>query len=406
MRGQPPDAPDRWAHAFITVDEAWAVGDQTPNVVASREPATLAVKDCIDVAGFPTTAGSAVLAERAVPATHDAACLAGARQAGVRIVGKTNLHELCFGATGVNAHFGTPVNPLDPSRIPGGSSSGSGVAVARGLATVAYGTDTAGSIRNPAACCGVVGVKTTWGRIPTAGSRPLAPSMDTIGVLARDVADAALGMEWLAPRLVIDAITDETKIRVGRIRGIAAKPSIDEAVDAALRRAGCTIVDVQLDGWERAHQAGRTIMYAEACAVNQALIDHDATRLGGDVRDRFAEALAITDEALASARAFKEVWQRQLADAVGPFDALVLPSYLDVPAVIGSHEPSSNMAAVAVSLAGNPALSMPVPTRDGPRTVSGATFPASLQLIGAWNSEEHLLGVGARIERAVLARGV
>ena len=105
----------------------------------------------------------------------DAACLAGAREAGARIVGRTNLHELALGVTGVNQWYGTPVNPLDPSRVPGGSSSGSAVAVATDEADVAYGSDTGGSIRIPAACCGIAGLKTTWGRIPLDGVWPLYP---------------------------------------------------------------------------------------------------------------------------------------------------------------------------------------------------------------------------------------
>src|SRR5580658_6019632 len=138
----------------------------------------LAVKDLIDMEGVPTTAGSRAVAERAVPALTDAACLAGARAQGARIVGKVNLHELAFGATGKNPWFGTPTNPLDPRLVPGGSSSGSAVAVANGDADVAYGSDTGGSVRIPSACCGTAGLKTTWGRVSLDGVFPLAPSLD------------------------------------------------------------------------------------------------------------------------------------------------------------------------------------------------------------------------------------
>jgi amidase len=131
----------------------------------------LVVKDLIDVAGLPTTAGSRALAAAAT-AERDARCLAGARAAGARIVGKANLNELAFGASGVNEYFGTPVNPLDPSRVPGGSSSGSAVAVADGEADLAYGSDTGGSIRVPAAFCGIAGLKTTHGRISLDGVWP------------------------------------------------------------------------------------------------------------------------------------------------------------------------------------------------------------------------------------------
>ena len=153
----------------------------------------LAVKDLIDMAGELTTAGCRAVADRAVPAARDAACLAGARAAGARIVGRTNLHELALGVTGVNQWYGTPVNPLDPTRVPGGSSSGSAVAVATGEADVAYGSDTGGSVRIPAACCGTTGLKTTWGRIPLDGVWPLAPSFDTVGPMARDVAGLVHG---------------------------------------------------------------------------------------------------------------------------------------------------------------------------------------------------------------------
>ena len=136
--------------------------------------ARLAVKDCIDVEGLPTTVGCPVIAERARPAGQDAAVVAAARRSGAQIVGKTNLTELCWSAGGMNAWSGTPVNPADPQRLPGGSSSGSAVAVALGEADVALGTDTGGSVRIPAACCGVVGLKTTWGRVPTSGVYPLA----------------------------------------------------------------------------------------------------------------------------------------------------------------------------------------------------------------------------------------
>src|ERR1700722_9760194 len=129
----------------------------------------LAVKDLIDIEGVPTTAGSRAVADQAEPAAADAPCLAGARAAGAVIVGKTNLNELAFGASGRNEHYGTPVKPVDPALLPGGSSSGSAVAVASGDADVAYGSDTGGSIRVPAAYCGIAGLKTTHGRIPLTG---------------------------------------------------------------------------------------------------------------------------------------------------------------------------------------------------------------------------------------------
>src|SRR5690242_21561650 len=136
----------------------------------------VAVKDLIDVAGLPTTAGSRAVADRAGPAAADAACLAGLRAAIARgeacLAGKTNLHELAYGISGINRAFGTPVNPLDPALVPGGSSSGSAVAVATGEADVAYGSDTGGFLRIPAPGCRVPGPKTTGGPVPATGGRP------------------------------------------------------------------------------------------------------------------------------------------------------------------------------------------------------------------------------------------
>ena len=132
----------------------------------------LAVKDAIDVAGSPTTLACPVISDQATPAERDAPVVAAARAAGARIVGKTNLTELCRAADGVNPWTGTPENPLDAERIPGGSSSGSAVAVALDEADVALGTDTGGSVRVPAACCGIVGLKTTHGRVPSTESSP------------------------------------------------------------------------------------------------------------------------------------------------------------------------------------------------------------------------------------------
>src|SRR5437899_2187253 len=180
----------------------------------------VAVKDIIDVEGVPTTAGSRAVERSARPATEDAACLLGTRKAVARIVGKANLHELAMLPFGTNPWFGTPVNPLDPALIPGGSSSGSAVAVATDEADVALGSDTGGSVRIPAACCGVTGLKTTHGRVSLEGVWPLAPSLDTIGPLARDVAGVTLGMQLLEPGFAPASPPART---IGRIRPDASR---------------------------------------------------------------------------------------------------------------------------------------------------------------------------------------
>ena len=216
----------------------------------------LAIKDLIDVAGIPTTAGSRAVADRATPAEHDAACLAGARAAGARIVGKANLHELACGATGFNPWFGTPINPLDPALVPGGSSSGSAVAVATDEADVAYGTDTAGSVRIPPACCGVTGLKTTWGRIPAQGIWPLAPSYDTVGPIARNVGGLVQGMTLLEPGFAIEPWSPSV---VGRLRLTAAPTSTQRWTRPWPPRVGRSLTSISPSG---SHWAGAPLPYS------------------------------------------------------------------------------------------------------------------------------------------------
>ena len=192
------------------------------------------MKDIIDIAGVPTTAGCRAVQRQASPAGADAACLAGARAAGARLVGKANLHELAMLPIGTNPWFGTPVNPLDAERIPGGSSSGSAVAVATDEADVGIGSDTGGSIRVPSACCGTVGLKTTKGRIPLDGVWPLAPSLDTVGPMATDIARLTVGMQLLEPAFQPAAAPATV---IGRLR-TSGQPEIEAAIDAALHAAG------------------------------------------------------------------------------------------------------------------------------------------------------------------------
>ena len=372
--------------------------DDTP--AGSAGPAAdaprLAVKDLIDVAGTPTTAGSALVAERARPAAADAACVATARTAGARVIGKTNLHELAFGGTGINPHFGTPVNPLDPARIPGGSSSGSAVAVARGDADVAIGTDTAGSIRTPSACCGTVGLKTTHGRIPLDGVRPLAPSLDTVGPMARDVAGVALGMRLLDPTFTAASDVAST---VGRVRLLGVDPVVDAAVDEVLAASGLDVVDLVLPGWTAAVDAGGTVLFAEAWASDAAVYARGPERLGGDLRQRLEHGRAIPPAALAAARARGRRWRDELAIVFGGVDVLALPTLPVLPTRLDEPPPDTRTTNVPVNLAGLPALALPAPTRRG----RIGPLPASVQLVGPAYSEALLLATGALVEAAALS---
>jgi amidase len=349
----------------------------------------LAVKDLIDMEGLPTTAGCKAVAETATPAAADARCLAGARAAGARIVGKVNLHELAMGTTGVNPWFGTPVNPLDPSLVPGGSSSGSAVAVASGDADVAFGSDTGGSVRIPSACCGTAGLKTTWGRIPLEGVWLLSESLDTIGPMARDVAGLIIGMELLEPGF--RAAGDAPRV-VGRLALAGADPAIDEAVDRALAAAEVEVVPIELPGWDPSREAGGTILIAEAWANDRALLA--SGDVGDDVRFIIGMGEGIPAEAVAEMRERQAAWQAELATAFARVEAIATPTMkMFPPRVDAPPDLAMSDFALPVNAAGVPALALPIPT--------GGPLPASIQLIGPHNSEDRLLALGRVIEAAV-----
>jgi amidase len=350
----------------------------------------VAVKDIIDMAGVPTTSGSRVLAENAQPAAQDAACLAGLRAAGGQVVGRTNLHELALGVTGINPWFGTPENPLDASRVPGGSSSGSAVAVATGAAEVAYGTDTGGSVRIPAACCGISGLKTTFGRVPLAGVRPLAPTMDTVGPMARDVAGLVLGMQLLEPGFTPAAGTGP--VRVGRLR-IPAADEIDDAVTQVLQATSWEVSDVDPDDWLTATGWTGPLLVAEAYQANKDLFDQHAGRLSPDVAGRLDAGRQVAAETVTAATAARARFRAQLGALFERFDVLVSPTLLIFPPPLDdASQLLEARCTLPVNFAGVPALSLPIPA-SGP-------LPASIQLVSAPGSEERLLAAGAVVEAA------
>jgi amidase len=356
----------------------------------------LAVKDCIDVAGLPTTVGCPVIAERAGPATADAPAVSTARQSGARIVGKTNLSELCWSAEGVNAWSGTPVNPLDPRLVPGGSSSGSAVAVATGEADVGYGTDTGGSVRIPAACCGIAGLKTTWGRIPAAGVYPLAPSLDTVGPIGRDVAAVEVGMRLLEPGFTAPAY--DGPMTVGRVYPlrphVPISPKIDAAVDAALAAAGFGIEPVTDVDFGAALDVAGILITREGYLSNTHLLA-DVSRLTEGNQRSMAAGAELDDAELAAARTRAGAVRGQLAGWLRRFPVLALPTLPTAPPSIGQRGAGLTTLTAAINVAGLPALALPVPVRNG--------LPASLQLVGPSGGEELLIAVGRIVEAAAAA---
>jgi amidase len=356
----------------------------------------LAVKDLIDVAGVPTTAGSRAVERGAAPATADAACLAGARAAGARIVGKTNLHELAMLPLGTNQWFGTPVNPLDPALIPGGSSSGSAVAVATGEADVALGSDTGGSIRIPAACCGITGLKTSYGRVPLDGVRPLAPSLDTVGPMAATVDGLVTGMALLEPGFTAAAAPAR---RIGRLR-TTARPEIEQAVDEALKAAEFEIVTLDWDGFAAGTSIFTTIYLTEAWDTNHSLAQAHPDGVGDDIR----QMLSMTDlfrPGLDDARSQLAAWRQSLLDLFGQVDLLALPAMPVFPPRLADLTPDSLVDVIIeitqyialFNAAGTPCTAQPI-------RAAGTPIPASLQLVGPPRGEELLLATARQVEAA------
>ncbi len=357
----------------------------------------LAVKDLIDMEGEITTAGCAAVAKRATPAARDALCLRGARAARARIVGRTNLHELALGVSGVNPWFGTPVNPLDPALVPGGSSSGSAVAVANDEADVAYGSDTGGSIRIPAACCGIAGLKTTFARVPLDGVWPLSPSLDTVGPMAKGVAGLVLGMELLEPGFSASVLpaADTADLVVGRLV-LPADPLIDAALDEALRVSGWRCEAVVVPEWDAATRDAGQVLVVEAHESNAALLAADPEGIGPDVRQRLVQGGKAERSAVDAARRGRARWRAALDALFDRYELLVTPTLsIFPPALAAGQDLLNGRCTMPVNLAGVPALSLPVP--------SARALPASVQLIGPEHSEARLLAAGAWLESAVAA---
>lgn len=352
----------------------------------------LAVKDLIDVAGTPTTAGCAGVADIARPAGADAPCITAARRAGARITGKVNLHELAFGGTGENPWYGTPVNPLDPTRWPGGSSSGCAVAVATGEADVAFGTDTAGSVRTPSACCGTTGLKTTWGRVSLEGVWPLAPTLDTVGPMAADIAGVVTGMQLLEPGF---APATAPAACIGRIRLDGVDPIVDRAVDELLAESGIDVIEVHVEGWHTAIDHAVTVLFGEAWLSDGGVYERDPSRIGDSVRTRLEQGKLIAHEALDEARAARGPWRAELARAFEQAPVLALPTLRTLAPSLDDPSPDTRTTNAPLNLAGHPALALPAPT--------GGPLPASVQLIGPDGSEELLVATGAVLEGAARA---
>lgn len=382
----------------------------------------LAVKDSFHVAGLRTTAGSKVLGG---VADHDATAVARLRAAGCVVLGKSSLHEFAFGFTNRNPHFGDARNPWDPTRIPGGSSGGNGIALASSMALAAIGGDTGGSIRMPAALCGVAGLKVTFGRVSRAGGIPLSWSMDTVGPMARNTGDLAALLQVMAgpdkddPTTHPGAPPDYLKSLAGTdLRGLRIglphnhffenlEPDVASATHEAievLKKLGATLVDVPFPSIEPVRGAHRTIIFSEATAAHDDLVRTHAVTFDPEIlRLLQAGHFLSAPQYLAAQQArrrivadYRNLWKS--------FDVLVAPTSpiaatpieattfrrgdQDVPLVLLYLDHT-----LPFNLTGQPALSIPCGfTREG--------LPVGLQIVGRPFDEALLLRVGARFEEA------
>ncbi len=341
---------------------------------------TVAVKDSIDVAGVPTTLASACL-RHASPAARHAEVVQSLLAAGCRIVGKTNMHELAFGVTGINRSSGTPLNPRAPARVPGGSSSGSAVAVAAQRVDFALGNDTGGSIRIPAACCGVYGLKPTFGRLSREGVLPARSSLDCVGPIARDVPMLELAMTMMDPAFSVQPAASSP--HVGWV-GIRPSPPLGAATRAALARTGVTIEERSLRFWSEAYSAALTLVGAETCAAFAQLLD--CPELGTDVRERLRAARQIASPQVDAAEQVRRLFCGEVDAALAGLQALALPTLPDAPPTLAAAaDPAAALGLSACvrqfNLSGHPAITLPF-------DVEG--LPAGLQLIGHRGADEAL----------------
>ena len=365
------------------MDGIWLARPERPR---AGEP--VAVKDLLDTAGLATTYGSALFADQ-VPALSAESVLR-IEAAGYAVAGKTNLHEFAYGISSQNPHYGTVPNPTAPGRLAGGSSGGSAAAVAVGDVELALGTDSAGSIRLPAAWCGVVGFKPTHGLVPVEGCFPLAPSYDVVGPMASSVDGCERLLQVLAPGFEPAALESLEELEVGVAWLDRADPLVRErvAVAAALfpRRR-----ELELP----LAPSNRADFMREAADVHRALFPGNEELYGENVRSKIERCLRVTDAEVAAAERERAEYRERMAEAAGGLDLLVTPTvaFVAPPADVDELE----MRGVGTSLTypssalGWPALALPCGSaEDG--------LPASVQLTAPARRDARVLAGGRLLE--------
>jgi len=347
---------------------------------------SVAIKDCIDIKDMVTACGSAAF-QNAAPAARNAAVVDRVLSSDCRIIGKANMHELAYGMTGVNATFGTPVNPNWPDRIPGGSSSGSAVAVASGLCDFAVGTDTGGSVRQPAICCGIYGIKPTFGRINRDGCHPADSSLDCVGVFARSAKMLTQAMAAIDPSFTPTTLIKHP--RLARVKCDVDKPLGDELIYAlmeGLPHAGY----LTLPSLDAAFAAGMTVIGAEAAQAYGPLLDAGAP-LGADIQNRLTAARSITPEQLRAAEKVRVTFTREVDTALATHDALITPALPVIPPTLEqAKDPATVLPLTKLlrpfNLSGHPAIVLPI-------SVGPDRLPAGVQIIGRKGADEQLCAI-------------
>jgi aspartyl-tRNA(Asn)/glutamyl-tRNA(Gln) amidotransferase subunit A len=391
------------AYLSIRAEEALTEAEAPPAGPLQGVP--VGIKDVIDVAGSKTTAASRILADRV--ATRDAVVVERLRRAGAIVLGKLNTHEFAFGATTTSPHFGPARNPWSPDRICGGSSGGSGAATAAGLAAGTLGTDTAGSIRIPAALCGVTGLRPSLGLVPNDGVVPVSWTFDTVGPIARSAEDCALLLDAVAgTRTDLEASVGGLRVGVVETLFDRAEPRVADAARegiAALASLGAVVEPVEVPMLEQAGTIQQLLMLPEA---TNAHLEWMRTRLadyGADVRARLLAGLFLPATAYVTGLRARRVYCDGLNWLFERFDVLAAPAMPVVAPRIGEDEVELHgerfpyrLAVIPFnspwSLAGLPVLSVPCGFVDG--------LPAGLALVGRCRGEQVVLRAGHALQGA------
>ena len=355
------------------------------SVSSETGPGTVvAVKDLVDVAGMVTTAGGIVLPD--TPAIEDAPVVKRIRSHGCVVVGKANLHEFAYGVTSVNPHYGAVRNPHDPSRVAGGSSGGSAVAVATGMCDWAIGSDTGGSIRIPASLCGVVGFKPALGSIDMAGVFPLSRSLDTLGPMTRDVAGAAAAYSMMSGESL--AVEPVQTPRLGVPAAWVA--DLDDTTARAWDTVAAGVREVDFPDRAELAQVGLTVLLVEAASLHRDWVKQFPEKYGADVLaliQRGLEVLAVDFEAALLALPRLREKARLAMEGI---DALLVPATAIVAPPVSSglevREPLTRFTR-PFNTTGQPVVCLPAPT-------SG--LPVGIQVIGRSNAAT--IGVAATLE--------